>query len=205
MYGGGRKGELHDVDGRPMTTREIAGMLGISLQALYCRRHRLGGYSYQVIVDMYRENAFGSDHCHRGRIDGKWLTMNQIAEMLRIHPHSLVNWRCANRQPDGSPGRMEEAIAYFRQYLTGERVRWQGYGGGHPYKVHMVNGRPVTVLDVCRRFGKTKSCVYHHLYACGHDMGRVIAWFEERARHQKAVERRKMEKAERKILRILGY
>lgn len=200
-----RKFEVHLVDGRPMTTREIAGMLGVSEQALYCRRSRLGGCSYQVIVDMYRENAFGSDHFQRWKIDGKWCTTKQIAEMLRIHPHSLVNWRCANRQPDGSPASMEEAIAYFRQYLTGERVRWQGYGGGRPWKVYMVNGRPVTVLDVSRRFGKTKSCVYHHLYACGHDMGKVIAWFEERARHQKAVERRKMEKAERKILRILGY
>lgn len=205
MYYEGRQPVLHTVDGRQMTVQEIADMLGLTLAALYVRRSRLGGCSYQLIVDMYRRNEIGSDKKHRYLIEGRWMTTDQIARMLRIHRHTISTWRCEHRQPDGSMATMEAAVAYYRQYLTGEKVRWQGNGGGRPWKEHLVNGKAWTVQDVMKRFGKSRASVYRCLRQNGNDMGRVIRYFEQRARYEKEIQSRKMRKAEGDIMKILLY
>lgn len=206
MSRGKRKPALHSVDGKMMTTQEIADMLGLTLKALYVRRSRLGGCSYQCVVDMYRSNQIGSDKNHRYMIEGRWLTQDQIAAELKLASgHVLSTWRCEHRQPDGSMATMEAAVAYYRQYLTGEKVRWQGYGGGRPWKEHLVNGKAWTVLDVMKRFGKSRASVYRVLRQNGNDMGRVIRYFEQRARRTKEIQRRKIQRAEDDIMKILGY
>ena len=206
MSRGKRKPALHSVDGRQMTVPEIADMLGLTPAALYLRRSRLGGCSYQLIVDMYRSNQIGSDKKGRYLIDGRWMTTDQIAAELKLsRAQTLSTWRCQHRQPDGTPATMEAAVAYYRQYLTGEKVRWQGYGGGHPWKEYRVGRRTWTAKDVAQRFGVSVIAVRASLQRYGYDMARVIAFYEERIRRRKAKEEKALRRAERKILKIIGY
>ena len=194
----------HPVDGRMMTTDEIAAMLGLTKAALYIHKSKLGGVSMQCVVDMFRSNMIGNDRCKRYLIEGRWMTTGQIAGMLGIKTHSLVAWRNKHKRPDGTPAPMDAAIEYFRGYQTGERKRHNGEGG-RPCKKHMVDGRAWTVKDVCERYHVTASSVYTRLQALDHDMWRVLAYYREKERRMRAVEQRKKAKAERQILRILGY
>jgi hypothetical protein len=73
------------IDGTEMTAQQIADMLGCTLNALQSRKCRLGGISYQALVNMWRENqfGFGSDgKVPRYLVEGRWMTRRQIAEML---------------------------------------------------------------------------------------------------------------------------
>ena len=194
----------HPVDGRMMTTDEIAAMLGLTKAALYIHKSKLGGVSMQCVVNMFCSNMIGNDRCRRYLIEGQWMTTGQIAGMLGIQTHSLVAWRNRHKRPDGAPASMTEAIEYFRGYQTGERKRHNGEGG-RPCKKHMVDGRVWTVKDVCEKYGVHRNTVYKTLYTHGKDMARVIEHFEARRRRRREIEREKKAKAERQILRILGY
>lgn len=190
----GRKPGRHMVDGRMMTVAEIAQRLGITKNALHCRRTRLRGLSYQAIVNMYRENQFGSD-CDRATrylIEGEWLTQTQIAERLGVKPHTISAWRYDNRAS------MMEAVEHFRQWNEGGRKRNPRGVGGRPAQVYRVGNREYTVPGVARKYGKHVASVRWLLNDRGGDMGKVLAYYQ-------AKERRKRERAEREILKILGY
>ena len=188
----GRKPELHKVDGQMMTLAEIAETLGISKSALRCRRNRLGGISMQAVVTMYRENQFGSyhDRAARYRIEGEWLTQAQIAERLGVKSHSITVWRYNNRAG------MEEAVEHFRRWNEGGRKR--NPRGGRPAQVYVVGNREYTVPGVARKYGMNPMSVRNMLKSRGGDMGKVLAFYQ-------AKERRKRQRAEKEILRILGY
>ena len=188
----GRKPDLHLVDGREMTAVEIAQMLGISKAALRCRRSRMGGISYQAIVNMYRSNQFGSDHDRAPRymIEGECLTQTQIAERLGVKPHTISAWRYDNGAS------MMEAVEHFRRWNEGGRVR--NPRGGRPAQVYRVGSRCYTVPGVARKYGMNPMSVRSMLKSCGGDMGKVLAFYQGKAR-------RKRERAEQEILRILGY
>lgn len=190
----GRQPDRHMVDGREMTLAEIAGMLGVSKNALRVRRQRLGGISYQAIVNMYRDNQFGSD-CDRAprfRIEGEWLTRRQIAERLGVSEHSISQWRWVNGAS------MEEAVEHFRRWNEGGRKRNPRGLGGRPATVYRVGNREYTVPGVARKYGKHVSTVRCMLKSRDGDMGKVLACYQAR-------ERRKRQRAEKQILRILGY
>ena len=197
---GGRAKQLHLVDGQMMTIDDVAAMLGASRRALYNRRSKLGRCSLQLIVDMYRRNEIGGDKAPRYLIEGRWMTQTEIAEMLRVSPHTLSTWRSTHR---GAP--MEDAVAYYRKYLTGEMRRGQNNGGGRKFKVHWVNGKAWTVKDVMNRYGVGRTSVYKRLYALGYDMARVVEYYEEKTARRRERERKKMEKAARDIMKIIGY
>lgn len=190
----GRKPELHNVDGQMMTLVEIAGMLGISKDALRCRRSRMGGISYQAIVNMYRDNQFGScyDRAPRYRIEGEWLTQAQIAERLGVKSHSITVWRYNNRAG------MEEAVEHFRRWNEGGRVRNRNPRCGRPAQVYRVGNREYTVPGVARKYGLHPMSVRDMLKSRGGDMGKVLAFYQ-------AKQRRRQARAEQQILRILGY
>lgn len=182
------------VDGRGMTVAEIAQMLGITKNALHCRRTRMGGISYQAIVDMYRENQFGSyyDRAVRYLIEGEWLTQTQIAERLVVKPHTISAWRHDNRAS------MMEAVGHFRRWNEGGHKRNPQGLGGRPPKVYVVGNREYTVPGVARKYGKHVDSVRCMLKSRGGDMGKVLAFYQ-------AKERWKRQRAEKEILRILGY
>lgn len=193
MNRSGRQPDRHMVDGREMTAVEIAEMLGLTKQALYLRRSRLGGISMQAIVNMYRDNQFGSDHdrAPRYRIEGEWLTQAQIAERLGVKSHSISVWRYDNRAG------MEEAVEHFRRWNEGGRKR--NPRGGRPAQVYVVGNREYTVPGVARKYGMNPMSVRDMLRSRGGDMGKVLAFYQAKE------ERRKRQRAVKEILRILGY
>lgn len=190
----GRKPDRHMVDGREMTAVEIAQMLGITKDALRCRRSHLGGISYQAIVNMYRANQLGSfhDRAPRYRIEGEWLTQTQIAERLGVKTHTISTWRYDNRAS------MMEAVEHFRRWKEGGRKRNPHGLGGRPPRVYRVGNRGYTVPGVARTYGMNPTSVYDMLKSRGGDMGKVLAFYQ-------AKERRNQQRAEKEILRILRY
>ncbi len=190
----GKKPELHRIDEREMTVQEIADMLGITKNALQGRRSRLGLPTYQVVVNMYRENCFGTDHDRSARymVDGKWQTRKQIAEMLEISPKTLDNWLYANKGKD-----IGDAVAWFRQYQTGERKRHHGQGGRKP-TLYRVGRKAYSVPQVARMFGVTHTSVAFVLKRRNGDMAATIQHYKER-------EARMKRRAEQAIMGILGF
>ena len=190
----GKKPELHPIDEREMTVQEIADMLGVTKNALQGRRSRLGLPTYQVVVNMYRENQFGSAHDRSARymVDGKWQTRKQIAEMLEISPKTLDNWLYANKDKD-----IGGAVAWFRQYQTGERKRHHGQGGRKP-TLYRVGRKAYSVPQVARMFGVTHTSVAFVLKRRNGDMAATIQHYKER-------EARMKRRAEGQILEILGF
>lgn len=179
----------YPVDGQLLTVTEIAQMLGISPKALYLRRSRLGGMSYQCIVNMFRSNQICSDRDRSFRylIDGRWVSTNQIAAKLGVSPHSIHTWRSA------TGGTMADAIAWYRQLQTGERKRHPGIGGA-PRKQFRVGKRTYTILGVAERFGVTHQSVCR--YVRKHGMAAALKHYRER-------EAARLFKAEKEILKIL--
>lgn len=184
--------ERHLIDGREMTVQEIADMLGVTKMALQGRRSRLGRPTYQTIVNMYRENQFGSDRDRSARymVDGKWLTRKQIAGMLGISPNTLTNWLCDNKSKS-----IADAVAWFRMYQTGERKRHHGQGGAKPI-LYRVGRKTYSVPQVARMFGVSHTSVSFVLKHRNGDMAATIQHYKER-------ENRKRQKAEKDILAIL--
>lgn len=190
----GRRPELHKVDGQEMTVKEIAEMLGISSNALHCRRVRLGPVSYQTLVNMYRSNQFGiaGDKACRYLIEGRWMTRTEIARMLGVQPQSLSNWREVNKAT------MIEAVEHFREYVQGGRKRNPLGTGGKPAQVYTVGRRKYTVPGVAKQFGVHPMTVRGMLKSRGGDMGKVLAFYQAKAR-------KRQKRAEKEIMRILGY
>ncbi len=194
MSRGGRKPVRHMIDGREMTVAEIADMLGITQGALESRRSKLGRPSYQVIVNMYRENQFGNAHDRSPRhmVDGQWMSRKQIAQMLGVTPHTLANWLYTHPKQD-----MRAAISYYRQRQTDELKRGHGTDG-RPPRLYKVGKRMISVPQVMRMFGVCHSAVHYVLKKRGGDMAATIRHYRER-------EARRKRKAEKEIMRILGF
>ena len=188
-----RQPARHPLDGKEMTAPEIAGMLGISLNTLYSRRSQLGGASYQVVVDTYRANLFGNyeDRSPRYMVDGRWMSRRQIADMLGISRQTLANWLSEHKGKT-----VQEAIAWYRGYQTGERKR--GHGPGRPGALYRAGRRTYTVSQVARMFGVTRTSVENVLKRRGGDMAATIRHYREREDKRKRM-------AEAEIMRILGF
>jgi hypothetical protein len=93
---------------------------------------------------------------------------------------------------------MEEAVEHFRRWNEGGRKRNPHGLGGRPPRVYVVGNQEYTVPGVARKYGKHQTSVRGMLKARGGDMGNVLACYQ-------AKERRKRARAEKEIMRILGY
>lgn len=180
--GGKRQPGRYPVDGKMLTVAEIAEMIGSTKYGVHMRMSRLGLKRYQTLVDMYRANAFGNakDKCYRYMVDGRWMTTGEIAEMLGLNRHTLVNFRCRTRCT------MHEAIEHYREKGKNWRV---------PAKLHRVNGEFMTVGQASKRYGISTNYLYHTMEQRGVTLQAAVK------RH----EAWKARQAEREILEILGY
>ena len=185
----GRKPTLHMIDGREMTVKEIADMLGVTAHALAIRRCRMGGCSYQLIVDMYRNNQLCSKHDmhHRHMVNGKWTTVTAVAEALGIHPHSINNYRCNYRRPDGTKPTLAEAYEHFR---TGSRKRC-----GRMPRVYYVKGRRMTIAEAAKKYGTTENALRLYMHKHKSSLETAVRRLEER----------RAKRAEKEIMGILGF
>lgn len=187
----GRCKVLHDVDGKRMTVDEIAAMLGVTVHALQVRKCNMGGISYQTMVNMYRANMFQSagDRWDRHMVDGRWITQQEAAQMVRVKVKSIREWRNMHRHKDGSQATLQEAVDYYRQYLTGERKRYKG----KPATLYRVRGREITVQQASQMCGSSVNALRQLMSAHGWTL-------EQAVKHAEELKRRRVEKA---ILRIL--
>ena len=189
MYHGGRKPTLHMVDGAPMTVDEIAGMLGLTKQALVLRRHRYGGtkVSYQLIVNLYRENRFESKHDRGARhlVNGEWITAKEAARRVDVQPITLTRYMKAHGVT------LAEAVDHYRKYQTGELARWPG----RRPRTYDVNGHLLTIKQAAERYHTTENSLRMHIFKHKCSLQTAVRHLEER----------RTRKAEKDILNILGF
>ena len=181
------KARVHYVDGRETTVGEMAEALGMKRQALYSLMcHRQCGL--QTAVYLIRENLAmnGQGKAGRWMVDGRWMTIRQAAEMLGVERLRVYQWMRRHRQPDGTLAPLSEAVAAFRE----GRVK---HGTGQPYVQHRVGRGTMTTIEAAERLGVSVCAV--RLY-----MNRHKASLAATIRHY---EKRKMQKAEKDILKIL--
>ena len=185
--------ERHLIDGREMTVQEIADMLGVTKMALQQRRSSLGRPTFQTIVNMYRENQFGSyrDRSSRYMVDGRWMSRKEICAELGIARITLANWFQRNKGHS-----LNEAIEHYRKVKSGEIKR--GCGPGRTPVRYRVGRKDWSVPDVARHFGVCAQSVRRVLDTRGGDMSAVLQHYRER-------EEKKKRKAEQQIMDILGF
>ena len=135
------KARTHLVDGRETTVGEVAREMGLKHQQLY-NLMATRDISLQVAVNLIRENLVLNGQGKRaGRhfVEGRWMTVRQAAEMLGVSMNALYQWLRNHRHGDGSPARLAEAVAAYREKRV---VR----GGSEPQR-HRVGGRQMTVAE----------------------------------------------------------
>ena len=189
MYHGGRKPTLHMADGVPMTVDEIAGMLGLTKQALVLRRYRYGGtkVSYQLIVNLYRENRFETKHDRGARhlVNGEWITAKEAARRVGVQPVTLTRYMKANGVT------LAEAVAHYRKYQTGELARWPG----RTPRTYWVNGKQLTIRQAAEKYHTTENSLRMYIFKHKCTLQAAVRQLEERRK----------KRAERDILNILGF
>lgn len=175
------------IDGREMTVAEIADMLGVTAHALAVRRCKMGGCSYQLIVDMYRNNQLCSKHdkFYRHLVHGKWTTVPEVAEALGVSPNSITNYRSYARRPDGTRPTLEETYEHFKN-----RKR-----GGSVARTYWVKGRRLTIAQAAKKYGTTENAL--RMYMRNHKSTLEAA--------VRRLEERRAKKAEKEIMGILGF
>jgi predicted transcriptional regulator len=175
------------IDGREMTVGEIADMLGVTAHALAVRRCKMGGCSYQLIVDMYRNNQLCSRHdkFYRHLVHGKWTTVPEVAEALGVSPNSITNYRSYARRPDGTRPTLEETYEHFKN-----RKR-----GGSVARTYWVKGRRLTIAQAAKKYGTTENAL--RMYMRNHKSTLEAA--------VRRLEERRAKRAEKEIMGILGF
>jgi hypothetical protein len=189
--GGKRPPGKYLVDGKMLTVAEIAELMNTTVHGVRVRHSRLGKPSYQTMVDMYRAGQFGSKRTGYRKphlIDGRWMSVQEVAAELGVNARSITTWRCQRRRPDGTRPTVEEAIEHFKAWKACGHVRSKP-------KVHRVKGRDMTVAEAAKMLGCTETALRSSM-----------SWNKESlAATVKRQERLKARRAEKEILRILGF
>ena len=175
------------VDGRPMTVDEISNMIGFHHRQLIQLRCRMGGVSYQLIVNMWREGRLltKGDKFIRHLVHGRWMTVPQAAEELKCKPHSIENWRNRNRDKDGRKPTVEEAYDHLKNAPK--------RGSGSVAKKHRVNGKQLTVREAAKTYKTTENVLRQTMHRHGCTLDAAV----------KRLENRRVRKAQRDIMDIL--
>ena len=187
MYHGGRKPTLHMIDGVPMTIDQIADLLGVTKHALVVRRSNMGGCSYQLIVNMYRDNRFETKHDRGPRhlVGGEWITVKEAARRVGVQPDILTRYMKAHGVT------LAEAVAHYRKYQTGELARWPGRAP----RTYYVNGHLLTIRQAAEKYHTTENSLRMYIFKHKCSLQTAVRQLEERRKKQ----------AEKDIMKILGF
>jgi predicted DNA-binding protein (UPF0251 family) len=182
------KPKKHLVDGEWITVQEAADRLGLQRQQLYSLTHNRR-CSLQVAVNLYRENLALHDQgrADRHMVDGRWMTVQQAAEMLNRSVYALHGYMYYHRQPDGRPATLAEAVDVYRSGAVRH--------GGHPPRLHRVGRRMMTQAEAAEMLGINVNAVRMHMSKHKATLAQTIKYYETRKRR----------KAEKDILNILGF
>lgn len=118
-------------------------------------------------------------------VDGRWTTVGEMAEALGVTPVALHNWRARNRNPDGTPARLAEAVEAYRE---GRVI----HGGSLP-REHRVGNRTMTTFEAAAKLGISTNALRLHMSKHRVSLASTIRYYEKQ----------KQLKAEKEILAIL--
>ena len=153
----GRKPNLYLIEGRMMTAREIAAMLGVGRNELYkwASREECG---FAAVVAMFRSGQLsaGKYPGRRHRVHGRWMTIGQVAAEVGVKPFCITGWRSAQKRQTGVCPTLEAAYDHYRAFASGEAKR---YGGRLPAK-HRVHGRMLTVQEAAERYHYARATLW---------------------------------------------
>lgn len=181
------KPKKHLVDGEWMSVEEAAKMLGIRRKQIYDQMSDKQ-CGLQTVVRMYREGyILGQGRAARYMVDGRWMTINDAAEMLGVTMQAICQWRFKRKRPDGSLPSLAEAVAAYR---SGE-VR---HCGKQP-KQHKVGGKLMTMQEAAEMVGVSYAAMQLYTYKHRCSVAKAVKYYEAK----------KKRRAEQEILRILGY
>ena len=181
------KPKKHLVDGEWMSVEEAAEMLGLRPQQIYCQMSAKQ-CGLQAVVRMYREGyILGQGRSARYMVDGRWMTIKDVAQMLGVTRSAIRKWRFKRKRPDGSLPSLAETVAAYR---SGE-VR---HYGKQP-KQHRVAGKLMTMREAAEMVGVNYSAMQLYTYTHRCSVAKAVKYYEAK----------KKQRAEREILRILGY
>ena len=181
------RAKKHLVDGEWMSVEEAAEMLGLRPQQIY-NQMSVKQCGLQAVVRMYRENyILGQGRAARYMVDGRWMTIKDVAQMLGVTKQAIYLWRFKRKRPDGSLPSMAEVVAAYR---SGEVKHYEKQP-----KQHRVAGKLMTMREAGEMVGVNYSAMQLYVYKHRCSVARAVKYYEAKKRR----------KAEREILGILGY
>ena len=136
---------------------------------------------------MYRNNQLCSKHdkFYRHMVNGKWTTVQEVAEALGMSPKIISKYRSCARRPDGTKPTLEETYEHFKN-----RKR-----GGKMPRVYYVKGRRMTIAEAAKKYDTTENAL--RTYMCRHKSTLETA--------VRRLEERRTKRAVKDIMCILGF
>lgn len=181
------KPKKHLVDGEWMSVEEAAEMLGLRRQQIYCQMSAKQ-CGLQAVVRMYREDyILGQGRAARYMVDGRWMTIKDVAQMLGVTMRAIYLWRFKRKRPDGSMPSMAEVVAAYR---SGEVKHY-----GTLPKQHRVGGKMMTMREAAEMVGVSYDAMQLYVYKHRCSVAKAVKYYEAK----------KQRRAEREILGILGF
>jgi hypothetical protein len=111
----------HWVDGRWMTTREVAARVGVSVNALLMQKHNQG-VSMPALVRMYDSGLIdaGRSRGQKYMVRGRWTTIGEEAARLGVTWRAINKWM-HNHGQGGKRRRFPTPCATTRPCATGAK------------------------------------------------------------------------------------
>lgn len=181
------RAKKHLVDGEWMSVAEAAARLGLRPQQLYNQMSNKQ-CGLQAVVNMVRDGLIlGQGRAARYMVDGRWMTIRDAAGMLGVTPMAIHMWLFKRKRPDGSLPPLAEAVAAYRRGEVRNR--------GKLPKQHRVGGKLMTMREAADMLGVSYAAMQLYVYKHRCSVARAVKYYEAK----------KKRRAEREILRILGY
>lgn len=149
------KPKTHMVEGREMTIRQIADMLGIAVGTLTNQKYRHGCSSYARLVEMYKSGEIHR-RVHTGwrhKVHGRWTTVQEEADRLGLKRDTIYQWMFRTRKEEKREPLLEECVDHYEALAAG---RIQPKRKGPKPKLYRVNGREMTIGEAAALAGMTR-------------------------------------------------